>query len=272
MSKIIKASLARFVDEDEKQKKKDTEETLKKTSYRSDLDDSGSEGEFEDFAVHQRNQKPDQSENPAEDFREAYDELVKAAEEEVSMLLSEGRQEAEQIVAAAEAEAEAIRGEAFNQGFNDGEAKAKAEAEKLLKKAKEDAKKIKDSAESEKQALIADLEPKVYKLSLEIAAKILHHELESDNETYMSILSHALSRIKSEKSVTLMVNAEQYTKVFKNKDRQTISTENGNIDAEIVVDQMVENYGVLIDTDSGMIDASVSAQLEQIAQNLGMED
>jgi flagellar biosynthesis/type III secretory pathway protein FliH len=77
------------------------------------------------------------------------------------------------------------------------------------------------------------------------------------------MLRTAMESVKADKKVHLRVNSADFTRFF-NERGVTLNTSSGSVEASVAIDPLVEPYGLLIDTDSGTIDASLNAQLEQI--------
>jgi flagellar assembly protein FliH len=141
-----------------------------------------------------------------------------------------------------------------------------------LEKAQEEADSV--LAEARRLALekVDSIEPKLAKLSLDIAEKVLRYELERNDEAFMSILTHALDQVRDEDHITLRVNTAEYSRYFNSRDTAKIRTPNANVTAHVVLDSSVEPGGCLIENEGGMIDTGVRAQLEQVSRALGMDE
>jgi len=201
--------------------------------------------------------------------RRAADEVLAVAREEASRLLREARDEGLAITRHAEREAEGasekIREEAYRQGL----AQAQTEIGDLFSQAQTDIDAILREANRMSEELLDDLEPRIFKLALEVAEKILGYELDHNESAFMSMLKEALGNVKNEKRVTLRVNPSEYVRFFKSSEA-TIHTRNGSLKADVVNDPTIDYAGCLIETESGGIDAGVGAQLAQIGKNLGI--
>ena len=201
---------------------------------------------------------------------QARDELLSLAREQSSELLKEARQEALNVGRQAEAEAAALRERAEREAYQLGLERAAREVEELLQRTQGEIDQTMAEARSQSEATIDGLEPRIFKLALEVAEKILGYELDHNNSAFMSMLKQALQNVKSENRVTLMVNPSEYVRFFKSRE-VTLHTGSGALKAEVVSDPTVGYGGCLIETESGAIDAGVNAQLKQIGKNLGLE-
>jgi flagellar biosynthesis/type III secretory pathway protein FliH len=213
-------------------------------------------------------EKQDDLESEAH-LQAAYDELVAAAQEEVAMLLQDARDNASAIVSRAETSAKELKAAAAEEGYGEGLAHAQDEVKDLFTRAQADIDATLETAVRERDNMIAQMEPKLYKVAIDIAEKILGYELENNENAYLSILKSALGNVKAENHVTLRVNPSEYVRFFKSRE-VTLHTAAGSITAEVVNDPTVGYGGCLIETESGAIDAGVDTQLEQMSNHLGI--
>lgn len=215
-----------------------------------------------------------------EEIQAAYDELLTAAQEEASLLLEDSRREAYAVVGRAREDAarllEEARREGWEQGLSEGREQGRDEASgemrELLERGQEEVDRVIREAYENRDRMLEEMEPKVYRLALEIAEKILSYELDHNEEAFISILSQAMGSIQAETKVTLRVGASEFMRYFHSRDTARIRTEHGPVTAGVMIDASVEPGGCLLETDTGMIDASAKAQLEQIAFNLGLRE
>jgi flagellar biosynthesis/type III secretory pathway protein FliH len=126
-------------------------------------------------------------------------------------------------------------------------------------------------AYAERDKLLGEMEPKILRLALDIAEKIVGYELDQDNDAFVSLVTAALNVMQQESRVTLRIGAEQHTRAFRSKASGKFKTDRGTVEADIIADPGAGPGGCLIETGSGAVDASVPAQLEQISRNLGLE-
>ncbi|MDR0293404.1 MAG: hypothetical protein LBH95_04545 [Oscillospiraceae bacterium] len=212
-------------------------------------------------------------------YQAAYDEVIEAAQQEVALLLEDARRQARKIIDGAAVKAEEMRETARTEGFESGRSdgyadafeKTERELEELLKNGQAGVDAVLAEAYKARDAMLLEMEPKILRLALDVAEKILGYELDQNNAAFLSIVTAALNVIQCESRVTLRVNAEEFTGVFHSKSAAHLKTERGGVEADIQADAGVEPRGCLIMTGNGTVDASVSAQLEQISKNMGLE-
>ncbi|MDR1157879.1 MAG: hypothetical protein LBK75_06170 [Oscillospiraceae bacterium] len=213
---------------------------------------------------------PPESGAPAADVQTAYDELIAAAQEEVTLLLQDARREASALVIEAEHAASTLRASAQEDGFKKGLEAAQDEVSGLLARAQADADDLLKQAEAERTASLERMEPRLLALSLDVAKKVLGYELDHNESAFLSMLRTALAGVKAETHVTLRVNPSEYVRFFKARE-VTMHTPTGSLTANVVNDPTVGYGGCLIETESGAIDAGAAAQVEQIGRNFGLE-
>jgi flagellar assembly protein FliH len=212
-------------------------------------------------------------------YQAEYDELLEAAQEEVTRLLSDARRQARDIVENADAEADKARQEAYEEGCRSGEDDGYNAA---LEHAEQAFRAIFDEGQSEVDRVLEEAHaangrqleqmlPKLLRLSLDVAEKILGYELENNDGAFLSLVKTALDVMQQESRITLRISAERHTSVFRSKAEARIKTERTAVEADVEADPALELNGCVIETGNGAVDASVSSQLEQIAQNMGLE-
>lgn len=213
---------------------------------------------------------PETAEARMADVQAAYDELITAAQDEVSLMLQDAREEAARIYGETERGVDKLREAARREGFAQGLEEAAREAAGLLERGQRDIDSLLGEAGRERDRMLRELEPKILTLAIEVAEKILGYELDNHERAYMSMLQTALANVKSENHVTLRVNPSEYVRFFKSR-KVTMHTAAGSIEADVINDPTVGYGGCLIETESGAIDAGASAQLDQVARNFGIE-
>ena len=201
----------------------------------------------------------------------AYDELITAAQEEVALILEDARREAAALLQAAEEQGETLRAEAMEVGLAEGHALARQEAQELLDTAQAQSRAALEQTEQERLLYLEQNRQDILRLSLDMAERILKYELDSNHEAYLSILDHAMNQIKVEGRVTVHVNAAEFVSHFDSREKAKLTTENGTVSVDVVVDPAVEPGACLIETESGILEAGADVQLEQMALAMGLE-
>lgn len=166
------------------------------------------------------------------------------------------------LVSRAHEEANLIKKQARDDGYNEG-----------IKDAKNDLADFKEALNvfySAKDDAYNKLSDDILSISLSIAKKIIKTELQTNNEAIINMISEVLGEVsKDEHKITLIVSKRDLNQV---KDRLSEIIKINNIEAKVnvVEDEEVQEGGVIVKTTSGIVDASITSQLKLIEEALLM--
>lgn len=195
-------------------------------------------------------------------------EVTRRAREEADTVLEEARAEARQIREEAKAQIQAEKEQAIQQareqGYRDGAAKAeqeaKAQSNELNKKSKQ--------LEKEYQQLIDELEPRFIDTLTGIYEHIFHVELGSYREIISYLIQNTIRKIEGNKDFIIHVSKEDYPYVTMQKKQITACTTAPNSTVEIVEDVTLSKNQCLIESEGGIFDCGLGAQLSELSQKL----
>lgn len=156
-----------------------------------------------------------------------------------------------------------VERDAFAKGFAQGE-RAGAEAaavqgEAMLRRLMQTLEEVTDLRER----MIRDTEHQMVRLALAIARRVVHREVSLDRDLIMAIARVAMDRIGDGATVTIRLNADDYAAI--STAGQTPWT-GGHVTVQ--ADARVPRGGCRIESDLGLIDAGVDAQLQEITRAL----
>lgn len=215
---------------------------------------------------------------PAE-VQAAYEDLLSTAQNEVALMMEDAQRTARQILdeAAQDAEAqiEQFRRQGYEEGYenglSEGQDMVRREAKALFSKAQGNIDRTLSEAYTHRDRLLTESEPRILRLSLDIARKILGYELTHNEEAFMGIVKEAVSSLTGETQVTLHVSSQEFMKSFDSQETLRIPTAKGSVMANVKIDPAAQEGGCIVETETGTMDVSAEAQLEQIALNLGID-
>lgn len=126
---------------------------------------------------------------------------------------------------------------------------------------------------NQKLALLRDTMKKetgseVLNAAFDVAHNLLLAEIAAFPDSILRIAQKVLSSIPDAKQVYFRVNPADAPLLKENKERLINALERAK-DVDIRVDKQVARGGLLIQTESGVIDAQLSTQLEEIARAVG---
>ncbi len=177
--------------------------------------------------------------------------------------LDEAVAEAEALVSTARAEAEQLRRSAIDRGYEEGLQRAAQEYRQSIDQLQT----LMAELREERERFFSGIEPQLVKLSVEIAEKILRHELESKPEAVLEIVRLALLQLPDRDSISLRVSPQDAELIRQHRDAMKVSA-GGIREIEIIEDRRVDRGGCIVESKSGSLDARVSSQLSEIERAL----
>lgn len=169
----------------------------------------------------------------------------------------------EPVVAVEQERLAALEREAFAKGYEQGERAGREAAgtrgEAMLRRLTETL--------GELTTLRADMirrtERQMVELALAVARRILHREVALDHDLLIAIARVALERLGESAQVTVRLNPDDYEAAGAARIAQAASS-----NVSVIADPRVGRGGCRIDSDMGMLDAGVDAQIQEIARAL----
>jgi flagellar assembly protein FliH len=162
-----------------------------------------------------------------------------------------------------EIDVSAIERDAFAKGYAQGE---RAGAEAAAARGEAMVRRLAQTVE-ELGALRADMmhksERQLVQLALAIANRVIQREISLDRELLVAMARVALDRLGDVSTATIRLHPEDFT--------ATASARGGALSTDVVrviADPMVHRGGCLVESDFGLVDLSVTAQVSEIANAL----
>lgn len=157
---------------------------------------------------------------------------------------------------------DALRKEAFDAGFAEGEQASKQLAEGHWREAIEGFGRTVGELASMKHRLRTEAEREVVNLAFAVARRVVHRELTVDPTTVLAIVRTCLDELQGAEVHRLQVSATDLDAVrayFENNRAENL---------EIVADEGVGRGGAIIETTRGRIDARIETQMQEIERGL----
>ncbi len=176
---------------------------------------------------------------------DAVDALMTEAEKGRKARLEEARSEVARWIAEAEAE-----------GGDEGQAQAQH---------------MRDEIAVLEQRLLKEVESEVVRTAVQVAFEMLVAELAAREDAIVDVAVTALTAAKTARDINLRVHPRD-AKVLRGAKDRLISNLTRAKDLEIREDRRVKPGGVLIETESGVIDAQLETQLEEITRVLSLTE
>lgn len=204
-------------------------------------------------------------------------EIVTQYKEMANNILEEAQKTRERMLVDIMEESKRLEKEAYEngyrQGFDNGIEDAKKEVyENIIPNANleasniiNNAHEILKNANSEYNNYLEDKKEEIVDLAFSIAEQILKRKIEVDN-SISDIVDEAIKDAKGENSLLIRANALDVDELKSNIDRWKISK--GIRDGIFVIEDNIDRGNVIIEKDSGIIEAGIEVGLRKIKESL----
>ncbi len=196
--------------------------------------------------------------------------LIDRAESDAGALLAQAESAALELVNRAQTHVEAIESEARERGFAEGRASAQEAARAELEPQLATLADLIASVRAHREAMFGAAEPELVRLALEIAERVIHIELAANPNVVVENTRQALTRLLAREVVTVRVNPADLDAIREHRDAIMASSDIEHL--RVIEDQRVDRGGVLIETESGTIDAKISTQLREARRAILSDD
>ncbi|OPA77594.1 flagellar assembly protein FliH [Paenibacillus selenitireducens] len=210
--------------------------------------------------------------------RQIMDEAAVVAEEEVR----HATEEAARILEAAKAEAEAwweqrrqddeqliemSKLDGFERGYQEGVEQAQEATRQQVEQMLHEAKVILEQAYTAKEQIVQEAEPFLVDLSCAIAEKIVDKQLSVEQDYAIELVRRQLSRKREQGTITLCVAPEHFAFVQAVREELALSIDS-QAELQILPDSTISDWGCVIRSSYGSIDARIDTQLTEIKKHL----
>lgn len=193
-----------------------------------------------------------ESEKILQEIQLEYDEILSKAKEEEKNIISEAHTQANGIL-------ENAQQEGYVEGLKIGEEKGFEKMNSLIEEAKE----IKQRTLEEKKVMAKSLEGEIIDLIITSIKKILSYELEENNALLLNLVEQGIQKCTYTESLIVRVNPNDYEIISSSKNKIYMMTE-GISNIEVKEDPGLESNSIIIETESGTVNASMKTQMEHI--------
>ena len=122
------------------------------------------------------------------------------------------------------------------------------------------------------EQLVARYTPQIVRLAVEIAEKIIGHALEAEPQMVASVLERAKREVAEAKQIRIWLNPADYKVLAETcPELIKIGSETGRT-IEVVTSDDVSRGGCRLETEMGLVDATLPTQIEEIRRQLADED
>jgi len=128
--------------------------------------------------------------------------------------------------------------------------------------------KLAQELKDKRDKIIKEAELTVIRLALQIARKVIHQEVSTNPDLILYVVRESLKKVADESKVKVRVNPADLRILEQNKDAIFPNIE----PLAFIADDEISCGGCVVETDSGIIDARLEAQLAEIEEALLEEE
>ena len=162
------------------------------------------------------------------------------------------------LVSRAQEEASYIKQSAYQEGFNAGVQQAQADLENFRNTL--------GAFMGAEEKVFEEIAPQILPIAMEIAQKVIKTEVKTDPQIVLDTIMDVLKTLsKNEPKIVLRVNPVQ-VQYIKDTLPEQVRLLGMETKLSILSDESITEGGCIVETNNGLVDASVEAQLE-IVQN-----
>ena len=198
---------------------------------------------------------------------QAFEQMQADAQAEIDNMLNAAREEAQSIIAAAEAEAVSIKERAIADGYDEGYNRGYDEGLAIAKEAELKCEQRQNELEEFYSNKIDELEPMFVDKLTDIYEHVFMVDLSEKRELVMYLLVDAMRNIEGGKTFLIHVSKEDYEYVCEHKDELTRGLP-GTSSLEVIEDMTLQEAQCFIEADSGIFDCGLGTELALLKKEL----
>ena len=219
---------------------------------------------------------------PDEETISIRDQIITDAQSFAEERIREAGEQCEQMIADTEARIDAwwlekrLEDESFSQasheeGYKQGYAEGREQAEQSLQQQwesrLEEANAILKAAYEMREQIIQEAEPFLVELSVSISEKVIGRQLSEAPDMALELIRKALSRRREQGVIALCVSPGQLAFVQAAREELNLVIDS-QAELQIIPDATVKDFGCVIRSAYGSIDARIDTQLSEIKREL----
>ncbi len=178
-------------------------------------------------------------------------------------IVEKAREEAEEMVSSARAEADGIRAAAYREGYDTARKAFDLERAEIVEHLADT---LEDTRRQVDEFWIT-VEPEILKLAVDVARKVVHKEINESPDVVLNTVKIALYQIKDRQALKILVNPADYELLREHKE-EIMGSCDGMRSLEIVEDRRTQQGGCLIEAENGNLDARIDTQLREVERAL----
>ena len=192
---------------------------------------------------------------------------IESAREEAERILAEANATANEITKKAQAEAVALCEEYKAQGYAEGASIKERELQELKERLETDFALQSQMLESEYIRKRDTMEVELVDVILQVFNKVFHIQFDSKKHILMHLINDAILNIEGDRNFRIKV-ADSNVLFLENHREDILERVGHGIELEFIADSTMDGNECLIETDSGFFDCSLETQLENLIKDI----
>ncbi|MFF2482652.1 FliH/SctL family protein [Paenibacillus sp. NPDC058071] len=188
------------------------------------------------------------------------EQMLAEAEEQIDAWWLEKRLQDEEAL-------QASKEEGFAQGIAEGSEQARQQLQQEWQQKLEEASAILKAAYEMREQIIQESEPFLVELSCAISEKVIGRQLADTPAISLELIGKSLSRRREQGVITLCVAPEHFAFVQAAREELNLAIDS-QAELQILPDAKVKDFGCVIRSSFGSVDARIDTQLTEIKREL----
>ncbi len=208
-------------------------------------------------------QAREQSENIIEDAQRASERIRRAALQAAEKERMAARKEAADLIEKAKAERAAFFQETFEAAKSEAESKVLEEFRPRVESSVREMEELVRTTEAAMKECLEKHKGEIVDLAVRIAEKVLLRQAQEDRDLVYRTACAALSQARERQELTIYVHPDDLC-ILKQYEMDLIARFDDLKTIKMEIDRRVDRGGVRIETPSGLIDARIRTQIDEI--------
>jgi flagellar assembly protein FliH len=196
--------------------------------------------------------------------------IVDGATASAEALLTEARDRARAILENAVASADDVLARANADGHAEGYRAGQDQASRENDEMESTMRGLIEMARVERHKIVESAEGEIVRLAMGIAERIVQQQVALDRGVVVEMTKAAVSRLLDRESITVRVNPADFERMREH--REDVLALGDVAHMRIIEDQRVDRGGVVVETESGSVDARIATQVAEARRVLHLDD
>lgn len=194
-------------------------------------------------------------------------DYVALAKEEAEQIVAEANARATEMIVRAKTEVDDIQQAAKAKGYADGKDMLERELAELRTQLEETYRQKAETLEQDYCEKRNNMEHELVDVILNVFNKVFHIQFDNKKHILMYLIDDAILNIEGEKRFRIKV-AQGNVLFLENHKEEILDRVGHDIELEILADSTMDGNDCIIETDSGVFDCSLGAQLENLIKDI----